>query len=249
MVNHRLGVYWSAYCEAMMNLFTNRPQDTSSEANAQQFLMHQFLMGKAFITLALVTSVNDSGEVVSVKPMVDGFTGGGDRIPSGVISGVPVWRLQRGASAVIMPPVVGDIGLIAICDRDITAVKATKDAALPGSNRTHSYSDAIYLGGVLNSEPSQYVKFANDGIDIVSPLVVQVNGNTVVVNADEKISLNAPVIEANGQLTQGSGSYAGNATFGGTITATGEVTGNGIHLSTHRHGGVESGSSTTQGPQ
>lgn len=249
MVNHRLGVHWSAYCEAMMNLFTNRPQDTSSEANAQQFLMHQFLMGKAFITLALVTSVNDSGEVVSVKPMVDGFTGGGDRIPSGVISGVPVWRLQRGASAVIMPPVEGDIGLIAICDRDITAVKATKDAALPGSNRTHSYSDAIYLGGVLNAEPSQYVKFANDGIDIVSPLVVQVNGNTVVVNAEDKISLNAPIIEANGQLTQGSGSYAGNATFGGTITATGEVTGNGIHLSTHKHGGVESGESTTDGPQ
>lgn len=249
MVNHRLGVYWSAYCEAMMNLFTNRPQDTSSEANAQQFLMHQFLMGKAFITLSLVTAINDSGEVVSVKPMVDGFTGGGDRIPSGVISGVPVWRLQRGASAVIMPPVVGDIGLIAICDRDITAVKATKDAALPGSNRTHSYSDAIYLGGVLNAEPSQYVKFSNDGIDIVSPLVVQVNGNTVEINADTKISLNSPIIEANGQLTQGAGSYAGDATFGGSITATGEVTGSGIHLSTHKHGGVESGSSTTQGPQ
>lgn len=232
-----------------MNLFTNRPQDTSSEANAQQFLMHQFLMGKAFITLAMVTAVNDSGEVVSVKPMVDGFTGGGDRIPSGVISGVPVWRLQRGASAVIMPPVVGDIGLIAICDRDITAVKATKDAALPGSNRTHSYSDAIYLGGVLNAEPSQYVKFSNDGIDIVSPLVVQVNGNTVVINADAKISLNSPIIEANGQLTQGAGSYAGNATFGGNITATGEVTGNGIHLSTHKHGGVESGGSTTDEPQ
>ena len=248
MVNHRLGVYWSAYCEAMMNLFTNRPQDTSSEANAQQFLMHQFLMGKAFITIALVTSVNDSGEVVSVKPMVDGFTGGGDRIPAGVISGVPVWRLQRGASAVIMPPIEGDIGLIAICDRDITAVKATKDAALPGSNRTHSYSDAIYLGGVLNAEPSQYVKFANDGIDIVSPLVVQVNGNTVVVNAEEKISLNAPIIEANGQLTQGSGSYAGDAIFGGTITATGEITGSGIKLSKHNHSGVERGSSNTDSP-
>lgn len=249
MVNHRMGFHRAINCEAVMNLFTNRPQDTSSEANAQQFLMHQFLMSKAFLTLALVTAVSDSGEVVSVKPMVDGFTGGGDRIPSGVISGVPVWRLQRGASAVIMPPIAGDIGMIAICDRDITAVKATKDAALPGSNRTHSYSDAIYLGGVLNAEPSQYVKFSNDGIDIVSPLVVQVSGNTVVINAEAKLSLNSPIIEANGQLTQGSGSYAGNATFGGTITATGEVTGNGIHLSTHKHGGVESGDSTTDGPQ
>ncbi len=249
MDDYGVVLYRAINREAVMNLFTSSPQDTTTETNAQQFLMRQFLMGKAFITLALVIKVSESGEVVSVKPMVEGFTGSGNLIPNSVIHGVPVWRLQRGASAVIMPPVEGDIGLIAICDRDITAVKATKDAALPGSNRTHSYSDAIYLGGVLNAEPSQYVKFANDGIDIVSPLVVQVNGNTVVVNADEKISLNAPVIEANGQLTQGSGSYAGNATFGGSITATGEVTGKGIPLSTHRHGGVESGSSTTQGPQ
>ncbi|WP_227658621.1 Gp138 family membrane-puncturing spike protein [Hafnia alvei] len=232
----------------MMNLFTNRPQDTSSEANAQQFLMHQFLMGKAFITIALVTSVNGSGEVVSVKPMVEGFTGGGERIPSGVVSGVPVWRLQRGASAVIMPPVVGDIGLIAICDRDITAVKATKEAALPGSNRTHSYSDAIYLGGVLNAEPSQYVKFSNDGIDIVSPLVVQVNGNTVEINADAKISLNSPIIEANGQLTQGAGSYAGDATFGGSITATGDVEGGGVSLMHHLTPGVERGNEISDAP-
>ncbi|MFW5410794.1 Gp138 family membrane-puncturing spike protein [Pectobacterium brasiliense] len=231
-----------------MNLLTTRPQDTATDANAQQFLMHQFLMGKSFITLALVMAVSEDGEVVSVKPMVDGFTGIGDRIPNSVISGVPVWRLQRGASAVIMPPVEGDIGLIAICDRDISSVKATKESALPGSNRTHSYSDAIYLGGVLNAEPSQYVKFANDGIDIVSPLVVSVNGNAVIVNAEDKISLNAPVIEANGQLTQGAGTFAGNATFGGGITATGEITGNGIALSTHVHGGVESGGSNTQGP-
>jgi len=231
-----------------MNLFTTRPQDTATDANSQQFLMNQFLMGKSFITLAVVTSVNESGEIVSVKPMVEGFTGGGELIQNSVIHGVPVWRLQRGASAVIMPPIVGDIGMIAICDRDITAVKKTKQAALPGSNRTHSYSDAIYLGGVLNAEPSQYVKFANDGIDIVSPLVVQINGNTVLVNAEDKISLNSPIIEVNGQLTQGTGSFAGNATFGGTITATGEITGNGIHLSTHKHGGVDRGSSDTDTP-
>lgn len=248
MGNYRLGVYRTTDSEAVMNLFTTRPQDTATDANSQQFLMNQFLMGKSFITLAVVTSVNEAGEIVSVKPMVEGFTGGGELIQNSVIHGVPVWRLQRGASAVIMPPIVGDIGMIAICDRDITAVKKTKQAALPGSNRTHSYSDAIYLGGVLNAEPSQYVKFANDGIDIVSPLVVQINGNTVVVNAEDKISLNSPIIEANGQLTQGTGSFAGNATFGGTITATGEITGNGIHLSTHKHSGVDRGSSDTDTP-
>ena len=249
MVDYRVGIYWSTDSEAVMNLFTTRPQDTATDANSQQFLMHQFLMGKSFITLGLVTGVSESGEVVSVKPMVTGFTGNGDIIPNQEpIHGVPVWRLQRGASAVIMPPVEGDIGLIAVCDRDITAVKKTKQSALPGSNRTHNYSDAIYLGGVLNAEPSQYVKFANDGIDIVSPLVVQVNGNTVIMNAEDKISLNAPVIEMNGQFAQGGGSFSGNATFGGTMTVVGEVTANGIPVSTHRHGGVESGSSQTNTP-
>lgn len=248
MVNHRMGFHRAINCEAVMNLFTNRPQDTSSEANAQQFLMHQFLMSKAFITLALVTSVSDSGEVVSVKPMVDGFTGGGDRIPSGVISGIPVWRLQRGASAVIMPPVVGDIGMIAMCDRDITSVKATKDAALPGSNRTHSYSDAIYLGGVLNAEPSQYVKFSNDGIDIVSPLLVNVNGNVVSINAESRAEINAPQILLNGQVGQGEGSYAGTAHFKNKVTSDVDFQAGDISLVGHRTLGVEPGNGTSGTP-
>ncbi len=232
-----------------MNLFTTTPHDTSVEANAQQFLMRKFLMGKAFITLAIVTYVSEDGGFVSVKPMVEGFTGAGDLIPNADIHGVPVWRLQRGGSAVIMPPVVGDIGLIAICDRDISAIKKTKKAALPGSNRIHSYTDSIYLGGVLNADPSQYVKFSDSGIDVVSPMDVNVNGRNVAINASAKASVNSPVIELNGAVTQGKGSNGGNAVFGGSVTATGEVTGAGIKLSTHTHGGVESGNSNTKGPQ
>lgn len=248
MGNDSMGIYRAAYREAMMNLFTTRPQDTASDANAQQHLMQQFLMGKAFITLALVTGVSESGEIVSVQPMVEGFTGGGDRIPSGVISGVPVWRLQRGASAVIMPPVEGDIGMIAICDRDITAVKATKDFALPGSNRTHSYSDAIYLGGVLNAEPTQYVKFANDGIDIVSPLLVNVNGNVVSINAESRAEINAPQILLNGNVGQGEGSYAGTAHFKNKVTSDVDFQAGTISLIGHKTSGVEPGSGSSGVP-
>ena len=230
-----------------MNLFTTRPQDVATDANAQAFMMQKMLMNNAFITLAMVAEVN--GETLAVKPMIDGFTGAGDRIPKTIIYGVPVWRLQRGASAVIMPPIVGDIGLIAICDRDISGVKATKENSLPGSNRTHNYADAIYLGGVLNAEPSQYVKFSNDGIDIVSPLLVSITAPSVQIDADSSFSINSPNIVLNGPVSQGAGNNAGDFTFAGNITATGEVTGKGIKLSTHTHGGVQSGSSTTQGPQ
>lgn len=205
-----------------MNLFTNRPQDGGTDANVQAFMMQQMLMSNAFITLAVVDEVSEDGDIVSVKPMIDGFTGSGDRIPKTIIYGVPVWRLQRGASAVIMTPVAGDIGLIAICDRDISGVKATRESSLPGSNRTHNYADAIYLGGVLNADPSQYVRFANDGIDIVSPL---------------SVNINAPMA-----------SFSDDVSIGGELNVIGEVTGAGVKLSTHVHGGVESGGSNTQGP-
>lgn len=233
----------------MSNTFAFKPQDVSSEAGLQQFLFQRMLMSNAFITLAVVTEVDDSGIMVTVRPLVEGFTGSGERIPKTEIYGVPVWRLQRGASALIMDPVIGDIGMIAICDRDISGVKATKDSALPGSNRTHNYADALYLGGVLNAEPSQYVSFRDDGIDIVSPLAVTMTAPVVELNASSSLTLNSANIVLNGPVNQGAGSYAGDFNFAGNINAVGEVTGKGIKLSTHRHSGVQSGNSDTQGPK
>lgn len=227
--------------------FSFKPQDVNCEANINEFIFNTLMSRYSFVQLVIVNKVK-AGPLIDVMPLVSGFSADGSRIDNSPVFNVPVWRLQRGPSAVIMDPIEGDIGLMLCCDRDITKVRDEKKESLPASKRVHSKSDGIYLGGVLNAEPSQYVKFSNDGIDIVSPLVVQVNGNTVVVNADEKISLNAPIIEANGQLTQGSGSYAGDAMFGGTITATGEITGSGIKLSTHNHSGVERGSSNTGSP-
>jgi len=232
----------------MQNVFTTTPQDTSSDANAQEFLFNRMLMSNAFITLAIVTEVNESGGMVTVQPLVEGFTGAGERIPKTEIYGVPVWRLQRGASALIMNPVAGDIGMIAICDRDISGVKATKSSSLPGSSRTHNYADAIYLGGVLNAEPSQYVSFRDDGIDIVSPLSVTMTAPVVEVNASSSLTLNSANIVLNGPVNQGSGSYAGDFNFAGNINAAGEVTGKGINLSTHTHKGVQSGNSNSGTP-
>lgn len=227
--------------------FSFKPQDVNCEANINEFIFNTLMSRHSFVQLVIVKKVK-AGPLLDVMPLVSGFSADGSRVDNSTVFNVPVWRLQRGASAVIMDPIEGDIGLMLCCDRDITKVRDEKKESLPASKRVHSKSDGIYLGGVLNAEPRQYVKFANDGIDIVSPLVVKVNGSTVVVNADEKISLNAPIIEANGQLTQGSGSYAGDAMFGGTITATGEITGSGIKLSTHNHSGVERGSSNTGSP-
>lgn len=245
-----LGEYRGANrrCAMTDNLFTVRPQDTTADANVQEFLMHQFLMKKVFINLVAVVDVSSDGRFVDIQPIVHGFSGNGEKIEKGVIFAVPVFRLQRGSSAVKMKPVVGDIGMAACCDRDITTVKNTSQPGLPGSNRTHSAADAIYLGGLLNQEPSQYIDFADGEITIHSPNKVVVSAPNVEINADASASINSPSIVLNGVVSQGEGSYGGDATFGGSVTAIGEVTGNGKHLSTHIHGGVQSGSSQTTQP-
>jgi len=233
--------------------FSYSTQQVNCEANINEYIFNLLLSRHAFVHLVIVqkvkTQTGNQPPLLDVLPLVTGFAADGSQVENEAVFNVPAWRLQRGASAVIMDPVEGDIGLLLCCDRDITKVKKEKKESLPASRRTHSRADGIYLGGVLNADPVQYVKFASDGIDIVSPLLVSVTAPNIELNGSAKISLNAPVIEANGQLTQGSGSFAGNATFGGNVTATGEVTGNGVKLSTHVHGGVESGNSTTQGPQ
>lgn len=150
-----------------MDTFHVNGADLSGDVNAQDFVLRQFLGRHAFITLGQV--VKAKGESVDIRPMVMSVAGDGSPISHEVIYNVPVWRLQGGQSAVIMPPKEGDIGFIAICDRDISAVKATRQPAMPGSKRMHSLSDALYLGGVLNSAPVQFVEFADQQINVTSP--------------------------------------------------------------------------------
>lgn len=232
---------------------TVRPEDVNHEANAQEFMFRAMLNKNAFIQIVRVEKVkadSDGGPpLVNVTPLVLGFSGEGTPIDNSPVFNIPVWRLQRGSSAVIMDPVVGDLGLMLCCDRDISRVRETKKEDMPGSSRTHNEADGVYLGGMLNASPMQYVRFADDGISIVSPLVVTVESPTVEINASTSVTLNSSNIVLNGPVSQGAGSYAGDFNFKGNITAEGEVTGKGIKLSEHVHNGVQTGSGNTGKPQ
>lgn len=204
--------------------------------------MRQFLSRHAFITLAVVIAVHD--ELLDVRPIVHAVTGRGTPIENEVIYNVPVWRLQRGNSAVKMPPVVGDTGLIAVCDEDISVVKATRLPAMPGSARSHNLSDAIYLGGVLNAEPTQYVEFADSQINVVSPGKIRLQAPDIEAEANNSISLKAATILLNGET-----SISKELSVEGKSTLVGGAKIEDIEFSGHVHPGVQSGSSKTGKPQ
>lgn len=228
------------------------PHTASSEYGERDYHVRQ-VTGEMNICIPVrVVAVNNTGGLsaaglLDVQPLVQLRDGYGNVVDVNTIHDVPYFRLLGGTNAVIIDPVVGDIGFCVIADRDISIFKGSQQVSPPGSDRRNSMSDAIYIGGILNGTPQQVVRFAPDGIHVTSPSKVFVEAPTVEIDATTACNINAPQIGLNGAITQGSGSYGGTATFGQNIIFNGSsVQHQGKEIGkTHTHGGVTSGSSNT----
>ncbi len=200
---------------------------TGADKTAHEFLIEKFINRIATTTLAKVTAVTNSGGVsavgfVDVIPMVHQVDGAGNPTPHGEIHHLPYFRVQGGTDAVILDPKVGDIGIAVFCSRDISAVKRQKKEAAPGSRRRYDWADGLFLGGVLNGVPNQYVRFSSTGVDIVTL-------NNITINA------------ANATLDS-----SGNLAVKGEVTA--KVGASQVTLSGHHQSGVTSGIGTSGAP-
>lgn len=131
---------------------------------------------------------------VDIVPLVNQISAQNESTPHGTIFNVPYCRIQGGTDAVIIDPKEGDIGIACFASRDISRIKATKDAGNPGSGRTYSFADAQYIGGVLNGVPTQYVQFSAAGIKIHSPTKVIVEAPECDVTASVIANVTAPSV-------------------------------------------------------
>jgi hypothetical protein len=176
----------------------------AEEFNGLNFLVNQLVTGKWTITLCKVNGVSGGGPTappgtVSVQPLVNQVDGQGNATPHGVINGIPVFRMQSGTAAVIMDPVAGDMGLLACASRDISTVISTGAAANPGSARTFSPSDGLYLGGFLNKAPTQFLQMSGDGIvlQFSTSISITINSSGIVLKAGSAMLQ----VANNGQIT------------------------------------------------
>lgn len=194
-----------------------QPNSDAAPINAHSFLIDQIIGRLATSALVRVVSVSNSGGIspvgtVSVHPLVNQIDGYGNATPHGVINNLPYIRIQGGADAIILDPKVGDIGLAVFCSRDISAVKATKAEANPGSLRRYDWADGIYIGGVLNGTPTQYIAFAGDSIAITAR-------ENVTITAPGKVTITSPIVEASGEI-RATGQVTGKYGTGGSVTVT-----------------------------
>lgn len=149
------------------------PWSTWGEYNNYAFLVQQALLKLQTATLVRIEACSNSGDLspvgtVDVTPLVNQIDSNGNAIPHVTIFGLPYLRMQGGASAIILDPQPGDTGVAVFASRDISKVVNTKAQANPGSRRSYDFSDGMYLGGMLNAAPTQYVQFSASGITIIA---------------------------------------------------------------------------------
>lgn len=154
------------------------PDDASDEFTAAAFIVRQMMAEMSTMKLVQVTAVTGGGTdkagTVTVLPLVSQIDGNGYGTPHQTLPPIPWSRVQGGKNAIICDPVVGDIGYIVAADRDISVVKNTLAAALPGTRRQFDVADSVYAGGCLNVAPNQYLIFTTAGVRLVDA-----NGNTL----------------------------------------------------------------------
>lgn len=226
------------------------PGTSNSDFTVATFIVRQMLAKLDTMKPVKVVKVTGGGGAIAkagtvdVQLLVSQLDGSANSTPNGVVHNIPWWRMQGGKNAVICDPLVGDIGFVMCADRDISNLKAAvagdKDPMVPpGSFRKFNVADGIYVGGMLNGVPEQYLAFSESGIvwtdrhgnvikssstgiDLTpaSGLPVTVNGSLIVT---QNLQLGGTVLAQNG------GPYAG------TISTSGNIVSQGVNLKTHTH--------------
>lgn len=191
----------------------------TSEANKLTFFIQRLIGQMATATLVRVEAVHGGGlapvGTVDVTPMVYQVDGAGNTVEHGTVYGVPYFRLQGGANAVVVDPKKGDIGLCVFASRDISSVKANKAPSPPGSARKYSYADGLFVGSFLGEAPQNYIMFDPEGNITLKP------ASKVTVVGDMEIQGTATATEdviANG-ISLHDHTHGGVATGSGTTGA------------------------------
>ena len=181
--------------------------------NTLNYVIAQKLRLIQTATIVRVEKCTKNGEkdavgFVDVTPMIHQTDAFAKEVPHSIIHHLPYVRIQGGKDAVIIDPKPGDLGIAVFASRDTSRVKSSREPSLPGSWRTFNYADGMYIGGLLNGDPEQWVRFHPDGIEILSPKNITMDApevlvkcKTLEVRASSSVKFDTPQVTITGKLT------------------------------------------------
>ena len=154
-----------------------KPNTAGTEYNAMQFMIQQALRGQIHTAIPVKVQAVD-GLFVDVLPLVSQVDGYGEAIAPTTLFHLPVFRYHAGVAAVIVDPVVGDIGLAVFAQSDSSNVNTgTSEPTQPGSFRRFSMSDGFFLNGFHKGTPSVYIEITQDGTVNINASKVNISGS------------------------------------------------------------------------
>jgi hypothetical protein len=219
------------------------PTDSTDDFNVICAVVQSLIYRLDTMKLVKVVAVTGGGVgnppgTVDVMPLVNQIDGAGNAQPHGTVHGIPWTRLQGGKNAFVLDPLVDDIGWVACGDRDGSVVKETSKQANPGSSRSYSISDGVYVGGLLGVAPEQYIAILDGvGLDLKDKFGNRIqtvdDASSIAITSKGDVLIDAN--GANGNLAvMGGGSFSGGleaqtfnvANGSGTVTRilTGTIT-------------------------
>lgn len=177
----------------------------SSDLNRLEFLIKvlQRDMSTAIPVIITATQAGDTNAAgyVDARPLVAQIDAWGNSLPMAAIHHLPYFRLQAGRAAVVLDPVVGDIGLAVFAQSDCSNVKqGANQTVQPGSWRKFDQSDGFYVGGFLNKSVDTFVRLAQDG--------------SITIKAPGNVTIDAPLVTYTGDIICGGFSYLGHTHTG-----------------------------------
>ncbi len=154
---------------------------SNSPYNSLSFMIQQAIREQVN-TCIICKVVGVSDGYVDVLPLVTQVSGKDEAIAPTTLYHLPFMRYHAGIAAVILNPVVGDIGLAVFAGKDCSNVKVgTSEPVPPASFRDNSMANGFYIGGFLNQAPSVFVELTQGGaVNITAPGGVNINGNVTV---------------------------------------------------------------------
>lgn len=214
----------------------------------------------------VIQSFDPENVTCDVQLSVNGVENG-QSVKLPLLVDLPVIFPRGGGVTLTFPVKAGDECLVVFADRCMDFWWQNGDSQEPVDKRMHDLSDAFAMVG----PQSQAQKISgisttaaqlrtDDGaafieLDPGSHAVNVTTTGKLTASALGGTEINSPEIVLNGNVTingnlsQGMGAGGGAATMLGPVNVTNDVTAGGISLQRHKHGGVETGSGSTGGPQ
>lgn len=210
------------------------PADDDSLAGVFRSILGKFLQQTDDMLPATVIAYDRPSNRATVRPQIMLGTTDGEKVSRPQIASVPVLNIGAGGLVLSFPVKPGDLGWIKASDRDISLYLqgGPEKEEWPNTKRMHNFSDGLFIPGglatvtITGEDADRVVLQTLDGTTRIA-----LGDGIVKVTTAGTVEVDAPTVHMTGDLN-----------------VDGEVTGNGIPLSTHKHTGVQAGGANTGGP-